>query len=47
MKSGDVYLSAYGRYVCLKVKDRKWMFDEQNKRIIDKGDFKSRSVLAN
>ncbi|MDW3191746.1 MAG: hypothetical protein R8G66_05255 [Cytophagales bacterium] len=41
MKSGDVYLSAYGRYVYLKMKDRKWIFDEQNKRMINQGNYKS------
>ena len=40
MKSGDVYLSAYGRYVYLKMKDRKWIFDEQSKRVINQGNYK-------
>lgn len=47
MKSSDVYLSAYGRYVYLKMKDRKWIFDERNKRTIDQGNLKLGNIPAN
>ena len=40
MKTGDVYMSAYGRYVYMQINKQKWLFDEENKRRVDQDKFK-------
>lgn len=42
MKTGDVYMSAYGRYVYMLGNKKKWLFDEENTRRVGKGKFKPR-----